>query len=607
MNRDGGFTDQARGLRSAIRSSDSQASAIFYIGFRLARTVNQAPGRVALASTLLVTGFEGAMEMSTSSAHARAPRPGLAVLPSVGVFLLSSTVLVAHALAFFPLHLDDPYITFRYGRHLARGHGLVWNVGEPPVEGFTSFGWVVLSALAERLAVSPLLVAKLVGLASVLLVLAVVSFGARRLLPSATDRLCAALLLAVSTELVSMSVSGMENVTFAATAAFLLPLLGPWDAASPAVSRGRAVLGGLACAALVLLRPEGHVFAVVLLASLAAGTRATGDRRPLVASALVLAAVLVPFHAYRLLTFGSFLPLTYLAKHTGEPLAVRIASGLRWLGTAGGSLLPVFFLALLASLALLRGRAARASAAILVAFLGYSVAVGGDTGAFPGARLLLPALPFAAVLAVSAVRRSTGEGWRGGALSGILVAFFALSEVPRFVELRRGIALQKPEGAKPELAREAFDHVAALLDPTPLRLSTYLVLATPPGEKIAVPWAGRVPYETGLPTIDMLGLNDAHIARLPKTDRGIDVKYDPGYVLSRKPWFVCENFVLRGVPLDVLGRLDDAQLARLGAFRAGQRALLRSPVLARDYEVDAGIPNSVGGSITCFRRRVDPG
>ncbi|HMM34715.1 MAG TPA: hypothetical protein PKA62_08270 [Thermoanaerobaculia bacterium] len=101
----------------------------------------------------------------------------------------------------------------------------------------------------------------------------------------------------------------------------------------------------------------------------------------------------------------------------------------------------------------------------------------------------------------------------------------------------------------------------------------------------------------------MLGLNDAHIARLPKLDRGVDVKYDPDYVLSKRPWYVCENFVLGGVPVTALARLSDDQLARLGAFRAGQRALLRSPLLARDYEVDGGIPNSAGGSITCFRRR----
>lgn len=545
------------------------------------------------------------MGSQDSAAEARRPRRELTLLPSLGAVLVSAGLFLAHAAFLFPLHLDDPYITFRYGRNLARGDGLVWNVGEAPVEGFTSHAWVVLAALAEASGSPPLLVAKLAGLAAGLLVLAVLAFGTRRLLPNASDRLAAALLLATSTSFVSMSASGMENVAFAAAASLLIPLLGPWDAPDAAgqVTPRRAALAGLLSGLLVTIRPAGHVFVVVLLGALAFAARATRERRPLVAAGVAAGAVLVPFHAFRLATFGSLVPLTYLAKHTGEPFLERVASGLRWLGERGGPLLPIFFLALLSALVLLRGRAARASAALLAVFPAYAVAVGGDSSAFPGARLLLPVLPFAAALAVAAVRRVTGGGLRAAAFSGLLLASFTLAQVPDMTSLRRGLALDRRSGAAGGPARAAFDHLAELLDPRPLRLSSYLVVATPPGERIAVPWAGRVPYETGLATVDMLGLNDAHIARLPKLDRGVDVKYDPDYVLSKRPWYVCENFVLGGVPVTALARLSDDQLARLGAFRAGQRALLRSPLLARDYDVDAGIPNSAGGSITCFRRR----
>lgn len=545
------------------------------------------------------------MDAPTPAAGEREPRRGFTVLPSLAAFLAAAALFLAHAAVFFPLHLDDPYITFRYGRSLARGEGLVWNAGEAPVEGFTSHAWVVLAALAEESGVPPLLVAKLAGVAAGLLVLAVLAFGTRRLLPSAADRLAAALLVASSTAFVSMSVSGMENVAFAAAASLLLPLLGPWDGddAAGRLSRRGAALAGLVSGLLVTIRPEGHVFVLVLLGALAAAARSTGERGPLLSAGLAAGAVLVPFHAFRLATFGGLVPLTYFAKHTGEPLPERLLAGLRWLGERGGPLLPIFFLALLASLALLRGRAAHASAAVLAVFLAYGVAVGGDSTAFPGARLLLPALPFAAPLAVAAVRRAAGGGARAAAFAALLVAFFALAQVPAFLDLRRGLALDRRAGAPAEPFRAAFDHLADLLDPRPLRLSAYLVVATPPGERIAVPWAGRVPYETGLPTVDMLGLNDAHIARLPKVDAGVDVKYDPEYVLSKRPWYVCENFVLGGVPVESLSRLTDGQLARLGAFRAGQRALLRSPVLARDYAVDDGIPNSAGGSITCFRRK----
>jgi hypothetical protein len=37
-------------------------------------------------------------------------------------------------------------ISMRYAQHLAQGHGLVWNIGEAPVEGFTNLGWTLYMA-----------------------------------------------------------------------------------------------------------------------------------------------------------------------------------------------------------------------------------------------------------------------------------------------------------------------------------------------------------------------------------------------------------------------------------------------------------------------------
>ena len=51
--------------------------------------------------------------------------------------------------------LDDPYIGFRYGANLERGHGLVYNPGEQ-VEGYTAWLWVVLAWVAAVLDVDPL-------------------------------------------------------------------------------------------------------------------------------------------------------------------------------------------------------------------------------------------------------------------------------------------------------------------------------------------------------------------------------------------------------------------------------------------------------------------
>jgi hypothetical protein len=49
---------------------------------------------------------------------------------------------------------DDAFISFRYARNLAEGHGLVFNVGER-VEGYTNFLWTVLFAPLIKLGIDP--------------------------------------------------------------------------------------------------------------------------------------------------------------------------------------------------------------------------------------------------------------------------------------------------------------------------------------------------------------------------------------------------------------------------------------------------------------------
>ncbi len=77
---------------------------------------------------------------------------------STALFLLACVVATALFLLIcgwkFPAprcgFVEDTYISFRYARNLAEGNGLVWNVGEKPVEGFTNLLWVVELAGTTR-------------------------------------------------------------------------------------------------------------------------------------------------------------------------------------------------------------------------------------------------------------------------------------------------------------------------------------------------------------------------------------------------------------------------------------------------------------------------
>ena len=47
--------------------------------------------------------------------------------------------------------LDDAYIFLRYAENFVNGYGFVWNIGEPPVEGYTSFLYLATLILVKFL------------------------------------------------------------------------------------------------------------------------------------------------------------------------------------------------------------------------------------------------------------------------------------------------------------------------------------------------------------------------------------------------------------------------------------------------------------------------
>nr|MBN2278922.1 hypothetical protein [candidate division Zixibacteria bacterium] len=61
--------------------------------------------------------------------------------------------------------IDDAFVTFRYAEHLADGHGLVFNIGEKPVEGYSNFLWLLILALVYKLGLATYLTAKILGIA----------------------------------------------------------------------------------------------------------------------------------------------------------------------------------------------------------------------------------------------------------------------------------------------------------------------------------------------------------------------------------------------------------------------------------------------------------
>src|SRR5829696_5524521 len=110
--------------------------------------------------------------------------------------------------------LDDAFITFRYARNLVSGAGPVWNPGEAPVEGYSEFLWMLVSAAALRLGADPLVATKWAGLFAGAALLTLPYLAASVLGLDRTGRAIASVLLALSPVLAFYAVSGMGHVFF---------------------------------------------------------------------------------------------------------------------------------------------------------------------------------------------------------------------------------------------------------------------------------------------------------------------------------------------------------------------------------------------------------
>jgi len=64
----------------------------------------------------------------------------------------------------FSYTIDDAYITFRYSKNLAAGFGPTYNPGLPPVEGYTTFLWMLIMTLPHFMGVNVATFSKILGI-----------------------------------------------------------------------------------------------------------------------------------------------------------------------------------------------------------------------------------------------------------------------------------------------------------------------------------------------------------------------------------------------------------------------------------------------------------
>lgn len=418
--------------------------------------------------------------------------------------------------------IDDAYVSFRYARHLVEGDGLVYNPGER-VQGYTNFLWVMLIAAAMAAGLPPVGTACWLGLGAGALVVCLTAIHANRhLAPGQAAAAVPAVLLVVNQGFVVWSLRGLETglFTLLLLAAGLAYLHRPPGGALPPAT---AILLALA----TLTRPEGAlVFGLTLLHLTA--SRAFQCRPPLERGdlrALAAYGALVGVYALWVTSYyGSPLPNTFYAK-VGDPLS-SLPRGWNYLWQFAGHGTGIPLLLLLFTL-MRRPRTdqTRSYAMLLVAGFGlYIVGVGGDV--FPAYRFLVPVLPFLYFLVGDAVAVLEAQGIAGRWLpsGGFRGRGGAASAAARWVAAL-GVALLLAPMAlltrHPSMAYAQREWKRGNRYTRDMRMvGRWLKEHVVPGTWIAVNPAGALPYESRLPTIDMLGLNDREIAHTPVKSLG---------------------------------------------------------------------------------------
>lgn len=469
-------------------------------------------------------------------------------------------VLAAQTAYLQPWTLDDAYISFRYAANWAAGIGPVYNAGER-CEGYTTFLWVAMLAGGRSLGFDPDPLAKGLGLLSVLGTFVGLATSGRWL-PESSHRAAAAsvVLLATSGLLGAWGASGMETplVAFLSSAALGLHVRS-LSTRAPAEAVGAGLLGGLA----MMTRPDAAlVTGVALLDRLL-----RRQWREAVVQGTAFGLLVGPWWAWRWSYYGWPLPNTFYAK-VGATSA-QLARGVAYLSELLLATGPLWLVALAALWLARRERHAAVLPVWVAVHAAYVVAVGGD--GMPAWRFFVATMPVVAWLA-------------GVALVRVPVA----AAVPVFVALIGWQGWQATH--HPELTRRILHGDVGR---NGLEVGRWLADHVPEGTLLATNAAGAVPYASGLPTIDMLGLNDCTISHAEVDDMGArkagHEKADGAYVMSRRP-----DLVLFG----------GSRGSKKAVF-ASDRELLKQPGFREAYVQETHrLPS--GATLTLWRRRAFP-
>jgi hypothetical protein len=418
-------------------------------------------------------------------------------LSQVGIILL----FVLAVISFLPFQVDDAYISFTYAKNLATGNGLTYN--GLVVEGYSNPLWTIVLSPIIGNGFDPLVSARIIsvisGVIALLLVLHICNLSNNS--PGHFLSFLATASVAVLSPMAAWTMGGLETIFLS-----LLLVLLVFNEKSDGPRY--KMLSSILLLMIALTRPEGVIFFPIWL--FFRFIRGNNLRRETAPETVFLLAAFALFLLWRWKTYGYLLPNTAYLKL--EPTLERTIEAANWL-LQFLVLRPIFALMFVSGIvfSFIRKQDNKYtlmfSLAIMVGVSAFVLFAGPDW--MPHHRFIAPVAPLMALFIAVAIDAPKGMKLR---MSMTVLAVIAI-----------GFEVLMANTAYRPLSEDFGNFTMGLV-----RAGKWVNRNTSETETIAVVDAGAIAYYADRTTIDILGLNDTHIAHS-------DTNSDSDYVLGHRP------------------------------------------------------------------------
>ncbi len=471
--------------------------------------------------------------------------PKKAHWPPIYIYLQSALIAVATWWITQNLYQDDSYITLVYVRNWLEGFGLVWSRGDVPVEGYSNFLFLAVIAGLGWLGVDLVLASRLVNFIGYIgLVWCLVWFTRaiyhkyyasteKHYAYQVNSALCVGL-VASSVPILTWCMGGLEAVFFAFLLTYAVCRILWW--LESGAEHKYAFVTGVIFALAAMTRLEAlmvwGITGIVLGLFWLSGRMATHlNFAKLVLLGAGFLALFVPYVAWKYSYYGDVLPNTYYAK--AFAVSPELLTHFGWFYAFQFLYVPPLLVVCFIGLFLylytktIPPRSLLYLISLLALFFWHIIASGGDH--MPYLRFFVPVIPLLALALYymcNALIEKRERAFRDVSGALIVLCIFQFGYVSFDGQLSRGALSGKA-------------------------VAPYVNANWPEGSTIAVNPAGALPYYApNYHYIDMLGLNDKHIAQreiyLDDADMMRKIRHRPighlkgdgEYVFSRKPDYI---------------------------------------------------------------------